>query len=116
MATIHAGSAVIRRIPDEVSIGRAGTSLRKHNPKRTIRGRILMNHRTNSFAACTALALIAALPVGSARAEIKTQVIEYKQGDTVLEGFLAYDNAVQGKRPAVLVAHTWTGVGDFVRE
>jgi hypothetical protein len=60
-----------------------------------------MNHRTNSFAACTALVLIAPLPVGSARAEIKTQVIEYKQGDTVLEGFLAYDDAVQGKRPAV---------------
>jgi dienelactone hydrolase len=66
------------------------------------------------IALCAALVLVGA--VGAASAEIKTQAIEYKQGDTVLEGFLAYDDAVQGKRPAVLVVHTWTGVGDFVRE
>jgi dienelactone hydrolase len=60
-------------------------------------------------------ALIAA-PGGAARAEIRTQTIEYRQGDTVLEGILAYDDAVQGKRPGVLVAHTWTGVSDFIRD
>ena len=31
-------------------------------------------------------------------AEIKTQAVEYKDGDTVLEGYLAYDDAVKGKR------------------
>jgi dienelactone hydrolase len=54
--------------------------------------------------------------IGAANAEIKTQVIEYKQGDTVLEGYLAYDDAVQGKRPGVLVVQTWTGIGDFIRK
>jgi dienelactone hydrolase len=63
----------------------------------------------------TALALIGVLHTGNARAEIKTEVVEYNQGDTALEGFLAYDDAVQGKRPAILVAHTWTGVSDFIR-
>ena len=63
----------------------------------------------------TALALIGVLHTGNARAEIKTEVVEYNQGDTTLEGFLAYDDAVQGKRPAILVAHTWTGVSDFIR-
>ncbi len=66
------------------------------------------------IALCAGLILGAA--AGTASAEIKTQTIEYKQGDAVLEGFLAYDDAVLGKRPAVLVVHTWTGVGDFVRE
>ena len=63
----------------------------------------------------TALALIGVLHTGNARAEIKTEVVEYNQADTALEGFLAYDDAVQGKRSAILVAHTWTGVSDFIR-
>lgn len=48
-------------------------------------------------------------------AEVKTQVVEYKHGNTVLEGYLAYDDAVQGKRPGVLVVHEWTGLGDYVK-
>lgn len=39
---------------------------------------------------------------------MKTRLVEYKDGDTVLEGFLAWD---PGKRatPVVMVAHDWTG-------
>lgn len=47
----------------------------------------------------------------TAFAAIKTKVIEYKQGDTVLEGYLAYDDALPGRRPGVLVVHDWMGVG-----
>ncbi len=32
-----------------------------------------------------------------ASAAIKTEVVEYKDGDTVLEGFLAYDDAADKK-------------------
>jgi dienelactone hydrolase len=46
---------------------------------------------------------------------IQTQTIEYKQGDQVLEGYLAYDANLQGKRPGVLVIHEWTGLNDYVR-
>jgi dienelactone hydrolase len=42
-----------------------------------------------------------------------TENIEYQAGDTTLEGFLAYDEQVQGKRPAVIIAHDWTGRRDF---
>ncbi len=38
-------------------------------------------------------------------AEIRTKTIEYKQGNTVLEGYLAYDDAIKVKRPGVLVVH-----------
>lgn len=40
-----------------------------------------------------------------ARAELKTERIDYKQGDVVLEGFLAYDDSFSGKRPGILVVH-----------
>ena len=51
----------------------------------------------------------------SAFAKIKTEVVEYKDGDAVLEGFLAYDDASDKPRPGVLVVQDWTGVGDYVK-
>src|SRR3989338_11495994 len=45
----------------------------------------------------------------NAGAELRTETVEYKHGDTVLEGYLAYDNAIKGKRPGVLVVHEWWG-------
>jgi dienelactone hydrolase len=56
------------------------------------------------------------LLAGSAQAAIKTQTIEYKHGDTVLEGYLAYDDAVQTRRPAVLVVHEWWGNNEYSRK
>ncbi|MGD0585816.1 MAG: dienelactone hydrolase family protein [Oryzomonas sp.] len=52
----------------------------------------------------------------SAEAAVRTKVIEYKQGDTVLEGYLAWDDAMTGKRPGVLVVHEWTGLGPYVKK
>lgn len=60
-------------------------------------------------------ALWLALLAASARAEVKTREIEYKQGDTPLKGFLAYDDAVKGKRPGVLVIHEWWGMNEHAR-
>lgn len=55
--------------------------------------------------------LIAAL--AAARAEVRTQDIEYKDGDVVLQGYVAWDDAVPGARPGVLVAHQWKGLTDY---
>jgi dienelactone hydrolase len=41
-------------------------------------------------------------------------MIEYRQGDATLEGYLAWDDAIEGRRPGVLVVHEWTGLGDYV--
>ena len=49
----------------------------------------------------------------SVQAKIATQTIEYKQGDTILEGYLAYDDATAGKRPGVLIVHQWLGLTDY---
>ena len=56
------------------------------------------------------LALVGALSV---HAKIVTQSVEYKQGDTTLEGYLAYDDSFTGKRPGVLVVHQWMGLTDY---
>jgi dienelactone hydrolase len=61
-------------------------------------------------------ALLSAAVLGrSASAAIKTEVVEYKDGDTALEGFLAYDDAKSGPRPGVLVIHDWTGLQDYAK-
>ena len=61
----------------------------------------------------SAFVMIAAL---SAHSEIVSKPVEYKQGDTVLEGVSVYDDAIQGKRPAVLVVHQWKGLGDYEKK
>ncbi|NEP63468.1 MAG: dienelactone hydrolase family protein [Symploca sp. SIO2G7] len=45
-------------------------------------------------------------------AEVRTQVVEYRQGETILEGYLAYDDEVTAQRPGVLVVHAWKGLGE----
>jgi len=61
------------------------------------------------------IGVVLALGHGLAAAAVKTQEIEYKQGDTTLVGFLAYDDAVKGKRPGVLVVHEWWGHNQHAR-
>ncbi|HTY58026.1 MAG TPA: dienelactone hydrolase family protein [Bacteroidota bacterium] len=57
------------------------------------------------------LAILAALALPAA-AKVKTEVVEYKQGDAVLQGYLCYDDAQTGKRPGILVIHDWMGVSN----
>lgn len=52
----------------------------------------------------------------NANAGIHTEIVNYKQGDTVLEGYLAYDDSIKEKMPGVLIVHEWTGVGPYVKK
>ncbi|MES2660422.1 MAG: dienelactone hydrolase family protein [Verrucomicrobiota bacterium] len=56
-----------------------------------------------------ALFFAASLVTGVHAALVEKDVI-YHQGGAPLEGFHVYDDAVTGKRPAVLVIHQWTGL------
>ncbi len=65
----------------------------------------------------TALAalLLVGLLAGTASAKLRTKTVEYRDGDAVFEGYLAWDDAFKGKRPAVLVVHAWMGLDDNAR-
>jgi dienelactone hydrolase len=45
---------------------------------------------------------------------MREQHIEYRDGETLLEGFFCYDEALPVPRPAVLICHTWRGRDEFV--
>ena len=44
---------------------------------------------------------------------VQTRLIEYRHGESLLEGFLAWDDASIGPRPGVAIAHAWGGRGEF---
>lgn len=50
------------------------------------------------------------------RAALVTRTVEYRDGETVLEGYLAYDDAVKGARPGVLVVPEWWGLTDYPKK
>lgn len=55
------------------------------------------------------------LNVGNAE-QLRTETIEYKQGDTVLEGWLTYDVSSSQRRPGVLIIHQWRGLGEYEKK
>lgn len=59
-----------------------------------------------------AAALLAISPVVS-HAAIKSEPVDYKDGDTALQGVLVYDDAIQDKRPGVIVYPEWWGLTDY---
>ncbi len=58
------------------------------------------------------IASISFLGMSAVRAEIKTEVVEYRDGDVTLEGFVAWDDA-KTSAPGVLVVHQWMGLTDY---
>lgn len=59
-------------------------------------------------------ALLEQVPIGE-RSVIEAETVPYEHEGTPLEGYLARDASPDERRPAVLVLHDWTGVGDNVR-
>ena len=52
----------------------------------------------------------------SLQAEIIGKEISYQQGDTVMKGYVAYDDSIKQQRPGVLVVHEWWGHNDYARQ
>jgi dienelactone hydrolase len=48
-------------------------------------------------------------------AEVQTKEITYKQGETELSGFFAWDAQAKGKQPGVIVVHEWWGHNEHAR-
>jgi dienelactone hydrolase len=47
---------------------------------------------------------------------MKTETVEYKDGDVTLRGYLAFDEKKQGKRPGVLVMPEAFGLGEHAKK
>lgn len=60
-------------------------------------------------------ALVAFLAAAHSFAAIQEEPVTYKDGDATLKGFVIYDDAVQGKRPGILLVHEWWGVTPHTR-
>ena len=59
--------------------------------------------------------LMTLLMTTAAHAALKTELIDYRQGNTLLQGYLAYDDSLTGKRPGVLIVHEWWGMNDYAK-
>lgn len=62
-----------------------------------------------------ALAMALAFTVAPATAAVQTKTVEYEFEGVKLKGFLAWDDAVQGKQPGVLVFPEWWGLNDYAK-
>ena len=62
------------------------------------------------------ITIVIAMIGPTAEAGITTKTIAYEDQGQSLQGYLAYDDAVKGRRPAILVVHEWWGLNDYVRK
>lgn len=69
----------------------------------------------NTLLGWALLALAVTNGSGRSRASVKTREVEYRQGGIVLQGVIAWDDALRGKRPGVLVVHEWWGNNENTR-
>jgi dienelactone hydrolase len=72
--------------------------------------------RRSLLAVGAALSSAGLLPMRPARAAVAGRDIDYQDGAAALEGYLAVDDSVKGKRPGILVMHTRRGLGEFIKE
>ncbi len=62
------------------------------------------------------VSLLMLLLASPATAEIKSKAVHYQHDDEQLTGYLYWDDAVEGKRPGVLVVHEWWGLNDYAKK
>ena len=61
-------------------------------------------------------AVVAASLSFNAFAAVREEAVTYKDGDTVMKGFIVYDDATAAKRPGVVVVHEWWGITKHVHD
>jgi len=54
--------------------------------------------------------------VGQSMAAIHGQTVVYEGDGIKMQGYMAYDDSIKGKRPGVLVVHEWWGHNDYARK
>jgi dienelactone hydrolase len=72
-----------------------------------------MNRTLSFFLALLSAVLLSASDAG---AKVRTRTVAYEHGGTTMKGYLAWDDALKGPRPAVIVVHDYWGLNDYARE
>jgi len=49
-------------------------------------------------------------------AAVQGKEVSYSANGTILKGYIAYDDAIKGKRPGILVVHEWWGHNEYARK
>ncbi|OGW39310.1 MAG: dienelactone hydrolase [Nitrospirae bacterium GWD2_57_9] len=60
--------------------------------------------------------VIAAAGIQPAYGKVVGKIVEYIVQGTTMKAYLTYDEAIQGKRPGILVVHEWWGLNDYARK
>ncbi len=50
-----------------------------------------------------------------AEGRLIARAVEYRDGDQVLRGYVAYDPSITEKRPGIVVVHEWYGLNDYAK-
>src|ERR1035437_8564850 len=61
------------------------------------------------------LSIFSIVKSGSLPPNIKEETVSYTVNGVTYKGFIAYDDNIKGKRPAILVVPEWWGVNDYVK-
>jgi hypothetical protein len=59
-------------------------------------------------------ALCASAMAASAHATVREEPVTYQDGETTMKGFVVFDEAIQGKRPGIIMVHEWWGITKHV--
>ena len=84
--------------------------------KRNLHIQISVQIKKGGFVKIILIIFFGMLFLKDTTAAVKTETVEYKQGNIILEGYLAYDEGLIGKRPGVIVVHDWLGISAATRK
>ncbi len=60
--------------------------------------------------------LLSCLGSATAQAVVQGKEVSYQANGKTLKGYIAYDDAIKGKRPGVIVVHEWWGQNEYPRK